>query len=148
MRPLSPLPLTLALAMLLAFLPAAHAAGPEEAVDAYHRALADGDRETALSMLVADLALFEDGRPELSRDEYSGSHLKADMKFSRTAERTLRERRIWQGGNTAIVGSTYRIKGKSRGRTLLIDAAETMTLQEVDGQWKIVHIHWSNHVLD
>jgi ketosteroid isomerase-like protein len=133
---------------LLLMAPASSLAGggPTEIVDAYHLALTSGDEAGARAMLSENLVLYEDGVAELSLKEYGKKHLKADIKFSMKAKRELVRRDSWASGDTATVSSMYKVKGKSRGRTLRIDSTETMTLELMDDGWKIVHIHWSNHV--
>jgi ketosteroid isomerase-like protein len=120
---------------------------PEARIAAYHQALLDGDIEAAKGMLDKDLLLFEDGMAETSRKQYAGSHLKADIAFSAKAKRKLESQNSWVEGDTATVSCTYDVKTKYMGRSYHLKSAETMTLKQVDGQWVIVHIHWSNHQL-
>jgi ketosteroid isomerase-like protein len=121
------------------------AGAPEEMVAAYHQALLDGDIEAAKGMLAVDLLLFEDGVAETSLKAYAKSHLKADIAFSEGAKRKLENQNSWIEGDTATVSSTYDLKTRYKGKRYHVKAAETMTLKQIDGQWVIVHIHWSNH---
>ena len=118
---------------------------PEERVAAYHQALLDGDIEAAKGMLEKELVLYEDGVPEKSLKHYTEGHLKSDIAFSENAKRKLESQSSWIEGNTATVSSTYDLKTKYKGKRYHLKAAETMTLKQIDGQWIIVHIHWSNH---
>ena len=118
---------------------------PEERVAAYHQALLDGDIEAAKGMLGKELILYEDGVPEKSLKHYTKGHLKSDIEFSENAKRKLESQSSWIEGNTATVSSTYDLKTKYKGKRYHLKAAETMTLKQIDGQWIIVHIHWSNH---
>ena len=118
---------------------------PEERVAAYHQALLDGDIEAAKGMLGKELILYEDGVPEKSLKHYTKGHLKSDIEFSENAKRKLESQSFWIEGDTATVSSTYDLKTKYKGKRYHLKAAETMTLKQIDGQWIIVHIHWSNH---
>ena len=136
----------IALTLLTALVPGTAAAGaPEERVAAYHQALLDGDIEAAKGMLGKDLLLFEDGQAETSLKQYAKGHLKDDIAFSAEAKRKLESQTSWIEGDTATVSSTYDLKTKYKGKDYHLKSAETMTLKQTDGQWVIVHIHWSNH---
>ena len=65
------------------------AATPKETVAAFHAALAAGDKSMALSLLAPDVAIYEGGRVERSRDEYASRHLAGDIDFDRTTTRKL-----------------------------------------------------------
>ena len=136
----------IALTLLTALVPGTAAAGaPEERVAAYHQAILDGDIEAAKGMLAEDLLLFEDGQAETSLKHYAEGHLKADIAFSAEAKRKLESQTSWIEGDTATVSSTYDLKTKYKGKHYHLKSAETMTLNQTEGQWVIVHIHWSNH---
>jgi ketosteroid isomerase-like protein len=125
--------------------PSAVADTPEERVAAYHQAILDGDIEAARSMLGEDLVLYEDGVPEKSMKHYAEGHLKSDIAFSAKAKRKLLDQVSWIEGDTATLASVYDLKTKYKGRSYHLNCSETMTLKLRDGDWVIVHIHWSNH---
>jgi ketosteroid isomerase-like protein len=78
--------------------------------------------------------------------QYAKSHLIADIAFSDNAKRKLEKKRTsWIEGDLATVSSTYDLKTRYKGKRYHIKAAETMILEQIDGQWIIVHVHWSNH---
>ncbi|MCJ7500541.1 nuclear transport factor 2 family protein [bacterium] len=132
--------------LLTALVPGTAAAGaPEERVAAFHQALLDGDIEAVKGMLAEDLLLFEDGQAETSLKHYAEGHLKDDIAFSAESKRKLEWQTSWIEDNTATVSSTYDLKTKYKGKCYHLKTAETMTLKQTDGQWVIVHIHWSNH---
>ncbi len=139
--------MSLIASILLALLVAGTAAAdtPEERVAAYHQALLDGDIEAAKGMLGEELVLYEDGVPEKSLKSYTEGHLKSDIAFSENAKRKLESQSSWIEGDTATVSSTYDLKTKYKGKRYHLKSAETMTLKQTDGQWIIVHVHWSNH---
>jgi hypothetical protein len=139
--------LTLVALTLLTVLVAGTAAAdtPEERVAAYHQALLDGDIDAAKGMLGKELVLYEDGVPEKSLKHYTEGHLKSDIEFSENAKRKLESQSSWIEDDTATVSSTYDLKTKYKGKRYHLKSTETMTLKNIDGQWVIVHIHWSNH---
>lgn len=124
--------------------PAPDVATPQGTVDAFHRALAAGDREAALALLDPEVLIFESGYAERSADEYSGHHLPADMAFSQAMAREVTERRVEIFGATAVVASETRTRGSFRGKDYDLAGTETMVLRSVDGGWRITHIHWSS----
>ncbi len=142
--------LSLIVSILLTLLVAGTAAAdtPEERVAAYHQALLDGDIKAAKGMLIKDLLLFEDGVAETSRKQYAKSHLKSDVAFSENAKRKLESQSSWVEDDTATVSSTYDVKSKYKGKRYHLKSAETMTLKLIDGQWIIVHTHWSNQQME
>ena len=139
--------LTLIVSIFLTVLVAdtAAASTPEEKVAAYHQALLDGDIEAAKGMLAENLLLFEDGLTEISLKQYAKSHLKDDIAFSAKAKRKLESQTSWIEGDTATVSSTYDVKTRYKRKRYHVKSAETMILKHIDGQWVIVHVHWSNH---
>ena len=139
--------LTLIALTLLTVLVAGTAAAdtPEEKVAAYHQAIQDGDIEAAKGMLAEDLLLFEDGEAETSLKHYAKGHMKSDIAFSAQMKRKLQSQTSWIEGDTATVSSTYDLKTKYKGKLYHLKSAETMTLNQIDGQWVIMHMHWSNH---
>ena len=124
---------------------AAAADTPEDRVAAYHQAILDGDIEAAKGMLGEDLILYEDGVAENSKEKYAEGHLKADIAFSEKAKRKLLSQRSWVAGETATVASVYDLKTSYKGKSYHLNSAETVTLKMRDGDWVIVHVHWSNH---
>ena len=136
----------IALTLLTALVPGIAAAdAPEERVAAFHQALLDGDIEAIKGMLGKDLLLFEDGQGEISLKHYAKGHLKDDIAFSAKAKRKLESQTSWIEDGTATVSSTYDLKTKYKGKRYHLKSAETMILKRVEGDWVIVHVHWSNH---
>ncbi len=122
----------------------ATSATPVGTVTAFHAALAAGDTVAALALLAEDVAIFESGNIEASRDEYAGHHLAADAAFSAAVPRTLVRRTVDEAGNIAWVTSVETLSGTYRDRAINSRSVETMVLRRSDGAWRIVHIHWSS----
>ncbi len=119
-------------------------ATPVAAVEAFHQALAAGDRDAALNLLEHNLIVFEAGRAEMSRTEYAAGHLAADMEFSGSTRRQVLDQRSGASGGYAWVFTRYATTGTFRGRPVDGIGVETMILSRQDGIWRIQHIHWSS----
>ena len=135
--------------LILGFLVGAPARGHEEAtpesvVDAFHEALAAGDRDAALSHLASEVIIFEGGGAEMSRGEYANHHLPGDMKFSAALETEITHRETRVEGTMAWLMSRSRTRGAYEGRDLDLLGTETMLLRRSGTEWKIVHVHWSS----
>jgi ketosteroid isomerase-like protein len=120
------------------------AATPVGTVMAFHAALASGDTDAALMHLDEDVVIFESGGVENSRAEYASHHLEADAAFSAAVPRTLVSRTHDMQGDMAWVMSVETVTGTYRTRAINSRSVETMMLRQVNGQWRIVHIHWSS----
>ena len=120
------------------------AATPVGTVMAFHAALASGDTDAALTHLAEDVVIFESGGVENSRGEYASHHLEADAAFSAAVPRTLVSQTHGMQGDMAWVISVETVSGTYRTRAINSRSVETMMLRQVNGQWRIVHIHWSS----
>lgn len=119
-------------------------ASPTEALAAFHDALVAGDKARATSLLSADIAIYEGGHVERSRDEYAGHHLGGDMEFAKNSTRKVLKQNERVDGNTAIVWQETETTGTLRGTAIHMLGTETAVLQKKDGVWSIVHVHWSS----
>lgn len=120
------------------------AATPVGTVMGFHAALASGDTDAALMHLAEDVVIFESGGVENSRAQYASHHLEADAAFSVAVPRTLVSRTHGMQGDMAWVISVETVSGTYRTRAINSRSVETMMLRQVNGQWRIVHIHWSS----
>ena len=117
---------------------------PEAVIDAFHEALAGGDRQAVLDLLAEDVMIFESGGAEPSRDEYAHHHLGSDMEFSAATESKAVDRRRGGDEETAWVLTRTETSGTFRDREISARGTETMILTRGENGWKIVHIHWSS----
>ena len=131
-------------AALLAVSAASQAASPTETLSAFHDALAGGDKAKALSLLAPEIAIYESGYVERSRDEYARHHLGGDMEFSKTAARRVLKQSERIDGNTAVVWEETETTGTSRGKPVHLFGTGTAVLKKEGDQWSIVHVHWSS----
>ncbi|KFC63490.1 Calcium/calmodulin dependent protein kinase II [Massilia sp. LC238] len=120
------------------------AASPKETVAAFHAALAAGDRAKALSLLAPEVAIYESGHIERSRDEYASLHLPGDINFARSSMRKVLKESERIDGNIAIVWEESETTGMSMGLPLQLVGTGTMVLEKRGDAWTIVHVHWSS----
>lgn len=122
----------------------AWAAGPREAVEAFHAALTSGDKAAAVALLSPEVLIFESGYVERSRTEYASHHLDGDIAFSKTASRKVLGQGERTDGKTAIVWQETETKGTSKGKEIHVMGTETAVLEKTGDKWSIVHVHWSS----
>lgn len=120
------------------------AAGPREAVEAFHTALTNGDKTAAVALLAPEVLIFESGYVERSRAEYASHHLDGDIAFSKTANRKVLAQGERTDGKTAIVWQETETKGTSKGKEIHVMGTETAVLEKTGDKWSIVHVHWSS----
>jgi ketosteroid isomerase-like protein len=118
---------------------------PSETVDAFHKALRQGDGRGALEYLAGDVSIFEQGFAESSREDYAKAQLADAAEFARATERRVLRRESGQDTGSAWVLSMTLTTGQFGDRQLALEGAETMLLRRVGDAWKIAHIHWSAH---
>ncbi|WP_309091961.1 nuclear transport factor 2 family protein [Phenylobacterium sp.] len=123
---------------------AAEAAEAATTVDAFHAALKAGDTAGALTLLAADVMIFEEGGAERSRDEYASHHLGSDAAFAAASQATVSRRSGWAHGDIAWITSEGRTTGQFNGRAVDRLTTETMVLKRQADGWRIQHIHWSS----
>lgn len=118
---------------------------PEQVVDDFHRRLAEGWKQGAEAHLDPQLLLFEQGYIEGSRQSYAGGQLYSDMVFAAATQRRLLHRRSGTEGKAAWVLSQLRVRGQVGGQQIDLETTETALLHQVEGRWRIQHLHWSAH---
>jgi ketosteroid isomerase-like protein len=95
-------------------------------------------------MLDPEVVIFEAGGAEFSRKEYLAGHARSDAEFLAAAQVKPGRRAARVSGDLAWVASLAQIGTERDGKTITVDAAETMLLRRGSDGWRIVHIHWSS----
>lgn len=116
----------------------------EDVVDAFHTALKAGDTEDAMALLTDNVLIYEGGGAEKSKAEYASHHLDADIAFLKGMKQSVSARSAKATGDMVLVTSQGVTKGTYKDKAINSTSAETMVLRLIDGQWKIIHIHWSS----
>ena len=120
------------------------AASPKETVAAFHDALASGDKAKALALLSPEVAIYEAGYVERSREEYASHHLGGDIDFAKSSTRKVLKQTERIDGNTAVVMEETETTGSSRGKPVHVFGTGTAVLEKKGDGWAIVHVHWSS----
>jgi len=127
------------------------AAGPESqehpasrVAGALQRALSEGDSVAVERLMAPDVRVFESGNVESSFQEYASHHMRSDMEFMGAMHSEVLDRRVIDAVGMAAVLTRYRITGQWRGKAIALVSTETLVLKPSEGEWRIVHIHWSS----
>lgn len=144
--------LILSLLLPVAFLGNAHATHQielpphpaQQVVAQFHQALKAGNSEAALALLASDVKVFEGGNIESSRAQYQQHHLAADMNFMQAMAVTIVAQHVRGDSNFAVAMTQSELTGVVKGEKRSLVNLETMTLERIDDQWLITHIHWSH----
>ena len=107
-------------------------------------AITAGDVDMLKALIATDVLIFESGGVESSLAEYEDHHMPADIAFMKNMSSEVISRRVIEAGDSAIVLTQSRISGVYKEKEVDLSSTETLVLEEKDGQWKIVHIHWSS----
>jgi len=113
-------------------------------VQEFHQALKKGKENRARQLLDDNVIIFEGGGIERSADEYASHHMKADIKYLAAIDTQVLEHKVEFFGELAYSMSRTQASGEYKGKLVDYQGMETMVLRKIKGQWKIVHIHWSN----
>lgn len=131
-------------AMSLSCAASALAAGPGETLAAFHTALAAGDKTKAIGIMAPEVAIYESGYVEGSRNEYAGHHLGEDINFAKTATRKVLKHAERIDGNIAVIMEETETTGTAHGKAVHAFGTETSVLEKKADGWSIVHVHWSS----
>ncbi len=112
-------------------------------VEAFHRALAEGDTSEVRRLLTADVVVLEGGIVE-DREEYLGHHLGADMAFAAAVPGHRELLRVEVHDSAAWLATTSRRQGTFRGREIDSQGAELVVLRRTASGWRIASVHWSS----
>lgn len=123
---------------------APEAAAITSTVEQFHKALAAGESDKVMSLLLPDALIVEAGVVQ-TRDEYQRHHLAEDIAFARAVPGTQRDIVIRQEGTVAWVTTMFRMVGQFQGKPIDTSAAETAILTKNSDGWRIRSLHWSSH---
>ena len=107
-------------------------------------AIAIGDVNSLRMVLAPDVLIFESGGVESSLAEYEGHHMPADMAFMKAMRREIISQQVIDSGDAATVVTRSRVYGIYKEKEVDLNSTETLVMKKLDGQWKVVHIHWSS----
>lgn len=107
-------------------------------------ALETGDVDTLRSVLAPDVLIFESGGMESSLAEYEGHHMTSDIDFMKAMHREVISQQTIDSGDSATVVTRSRVHGVYEDKEIDLNSTETLVMRKLNGQWKVVHIHWSS----
>ena len=123
----------LAIAIAAASLAAATSACAAEAKDvlaSFHAALAAGNKRKALELMAPDVAIYESGYVESSRNEYASHHLADDIAFAKTTTRKVLKHSKRIEGSFTIIWEETETTGTSHGKDVHLFGTETAVLEK------------------
>jgi ketosteroid isomerase-like protein len=88
--------------------------------------------------------VFESGFVERSRDEYLKDHFDVDAKSAKAVTRKVTSHSEKTAGSLAFILEETETHGSDEGRPVKLIGTETAVLRLENGNWRIVHIHWSS----
>lgn len=115
----------------------------ETVLEAFHRALREGDGQSALQWLSEDAIILEGGTAQ-TVEEYKSHHLGSDMAFLSKMEEELLSRRTLHSDGTMIIITRTQLTGDYKDTEIDTLSSETAVLARTDAGWRIRHLHWSS----
>jgi ketosteroid isomerase-like protein len=113
-------------------------------VKQFHHALQAGNEVIVRQSLADNVQIYEGGKVERSLADYASHHMHADMAYLKGLSITLKEHQVTITGDIAISTAISHAQGEYKGKSVDSITMETLVLvKQVDGGWKITHVHWS-----
>lgn len=114
------------------------------AVDAYNRAFITKDLVALKALLAPDVVLYEHSVRNIGLEDVWEHHLKPEVSAFQDTHADFTDVRLWVEGGVALVTRQYSIRATMNGKPLEAKGNETMGWARRDGQWRVVHIHYSH----
>ena len=114
------------------------------AVGRYNEALVKRDMPALKALLAPDIVLYEHSVRNIGLDDVWENHLKPEVEAFQDTKAAFTDERVWVGGDLGIVTRQYSIQAVMNGKPIDARGNETMGWRRKDGQWQVVHIHYSH----
>jgi ketosteroid isomerase-like protein len=114
------------------------------AVERYNRAFLGKDLVTLKALLAPDVVLYEHSVRNIGLDDVWEHHLRPEVEAFQDMRGEFTDMRVWLSGGVGIVTRQYSIQATMQGRAIDARGNETMGWARRDGEWKVVHIHYSH----
>ena len=119
-------------------------ASVQKALNAYDQAVARKDVETVRNLLAPEILLYEhSARNDGAKDAFE-NHLKPEILEGDRLQLSFSDLRITASSELALITRQYRVRGTVEGKAIDSAGNETQVWKKADGQWKIIHIHFSH----
>lgn len=114
------------------------------AVDRYNSAFLAKDLAGLKAMLAPDIVIYEHSVRNVGIADAWDQHLRPEIEELQDTKAAYSDVRVWVAGDVALVVRQYSIQAVVAGRPIDARGNETMGWARRDGQWRIVHIHYSH----
>jgi ketosteroid isomerase-like protein len=115
-----------------------------KALAAYDQAVAKKDVDTVRTLLAPEMLLYEHSvRNDGAKDAFE-NHLKPEILEGQGLQLSFSDIRVTASSGLALVTRQYRVQGTFEGKAVDSNGNETQVWKMTDGQWKILHIHYSH----
>ena len=114
------------------------------AVERYNQAFLGKDLPALRALLAPDVILYEHSVKNIGLDDVWDHHLRPEVEAFENTKGEFTDIRVWVSGDVALVTRQYAIQATMRGRAIDARGNETMGWARRDGEWKVIHIHYSH----
>ncbi|HEX9580185.1 MAG TPA: nuclear transport factor 2 family protein [Gemmatimonadales bacterium] len=114
------------------------------AVEHYNQAFLGKDLPALHALLAPDVILYEHSVKNIGLDDVWDNHLRPEVEAFENTKGEFTDVRVWVSGDVALVTRQYSIQATMRGRAIDARGNETMGWVRRDGEWKVIHIHYSH----
>lgn len=114
------------------------------AVASYNRAFAAKDLPALKALLAPDVVLYEHSVQNIGVDDVWEHHLGPEVAAFEATQAEFADVRVWVDGGVALVTRQYHIRATMNGKPVDASGNETMGWARRDGQWLVVHLHYSH----
>jgi len=114
------------------------------AVERYNRAFLGKDLVALKQLLAPDIILYEHSVRNIGLEDVWEHHLRPEVEAFQNLRGEFTDLRVWVSGELGLVTRQYSIQATMRERQIDARGNETMGWARRDGEWKVVHIHYSH----
>lgn len=114
------------------------------AVERYNQAMVSRDLPALRALLADDIVLYEHSVRNIGLDDVWEHHLKPEVEGFEGMKAEFPDLKVWVAGDVAVVTRQYSIQATMKGRPVDARGNETMGWMKRNGQWKVIHIHYSH----
>jgi len=115
----------------------------EDVLAAYDQAFRERNVMVLWEMFDENIVLVEQGTQDIGREKALGQHLGPDLQAFQQMAVNYTDVRVQHLGGSAVRTRFYTVKGKLPDRFFLAQGYETQNWAYKNGEWKLVHMHWS-----
>jgi ketosteroid isomerase-like protein len=115
----------------------------KKTLSAYDEAFENRDVMALWNLFDEDIVLYEQGTQNVGREDALGKHLAPDLQAFVEMSSNFSDVRIKEMNGMAIRTRHFTVKGKLPSRYFMAQGFETQNWALREGQWKLIHMHWS-----